>query len=294
MRLVSFDDKSKDFYREAGYHYLRDGKDTKAVLCLRLTFGEPCFFCDVVSALYKTKDKKDKEVAKDLSASARIFFNAIHKDDEDKVKILAVGNQIFTQILGYIADEDWGDITHRKHGHDIVIEKVKKGEKKFDIEYKVRPKPKSTSVDVSDDELFDLESILEIPTYEEQQAMYEGDVEKLKAIKDEKDSVDSKELKRTSRTATKKKDVGDEIEIERLMEKLDLTDSVVAGAFKKWKKKGSSLSGLRQLVDLFGEGESEVEPETGTEMPDSEPKDDLDLEIEKALAKYKKVAKGKK
>ena len=175
-----------NFYVETGYHYIPKAGSTKknAVTCLKIAKGERCYLCEVVASLRKSGKKDDKALAKELSASPRIFMNVIDRDDNDTVKVLGCGNMIFKGILKYIADDDWGDITDAKQGRNIVIERIGTG--KNDTEYSVRPKPKINVVDMSKIELFDLEEMVTIPTIAEQKAILAGEEPPEREAKDEK------------------------------------------------------------------------------------------------------------
>lgn len=303
QRFCSPSSPDKDFYKEAGYHYIKQGKETKAILCLRLTYGEECYLCDVVKALYDSKDKSDKVLASQMRAGMRIFYNIIDRDDENKHKVLVTGNNIFKDLLGFIGDEDWGDITHPKTGHDVTITKTKTGDNKIDVEYEVKPSPKLNEVTYTDEDLTDLDALVDRDylTYEQQEAVFDG-----------KDIPDEERITRNGRPATvsdkpaekaettqkpapsrkPKSTSGPTEEEKRIMEKVvkvDLSIPKAVKAFDKWKAEDGSEAGLDKIIEFYGIEEETVKTETPAEQGVEEASGDpLQAQIDAALAKFKK------
>lgn len=300
-----------DFYQEVGYHYIKRGKDKKTYLCNELTFGTPCFFCEFTKQLKKSKDKDDKALGKDWSRRYRCFMKVIDRavgTTKEAWKFLGVGSSIFGQMLGYIADDDWGDMTEVATGYDVVINKTKTGTGDMDVEYDVRPRPKRTPLGftLEDDPLPGFETFLEIAmTAEEQEADFLGSPapEKPEATPPPAKTPTPPPLAKTpvKKAATPPPPpppakTEEQLEIERLEALLDMTDAGVVALHAKWKKGNGTAAGLKQVMELLGI-ESSSEPEAPAEEAKEAPpaaQTDLDNEVEAALARYKAAAAAKK
>lgn len=295
VRVLSSEEEGVSFYVEGGYHYLRmEGEKTKAIVCLQQTYGKACYLCELVSELYKTKEKKDETMAKQIKASKRYFMNVIDRKD-NAVKTLAIGPQAFGGILAILADEDWGDITDRETGHDIEIVKTKTGSKATDVTYSVMPKPKPTAVGVDNIVLYDLDKILEPVTYEQQEAIFNGDSIQLDEAEEPQPAETTKQPEPAKKAGPKRKPVVEEpSEIDVLTGKLDLTNPAVAKVYNKWKVKDGSVAGLKAVVEMFADEEAEAAESTSeasSEAGQPEGEDELDRQIKAAMDKFKKAKK---
>jgi len=294
--LVRFlSDEEGNFYHETGYHYVKQGKDKVAVVCNRLDSGEPCYICDIVDSLYKSKDKSDKELAKELSAKSRIFFNVIDRSD-GKVKVLGTGNQIFKELLKYFADDDWGDLTDAKTGRDVVINKSGSG---LDTEYSVIPKP-NTSKLKEEVELKDLSSISKPFTYEEQELVMDGmspeDVfkrrEEAESKSEPKKGTNTEESKKAPPTRKPKQEKPMTPE-EIYADKIALIDTDIPKAVKllnSWLEDDTRTEEeLDQIIEKYGKEDTEPESSTSDgESSEESKEEDLDDAVAKALSKFKK------
>jgi len=303
VRLLSFKD-FRDWFIEVGYHYITIGKERKAVVCLQLTDGESCYFCDLRSELSKSKDTGDKALGKKLKPNMRIFCNVLNRLDGNALKILPTGNMVFKQILSYLGDTEWGDLTDPEKGRDIVIEKTRTGSDVMDIEYSVRPKPNSSpvGVDYSTLELFDLEEIPDRLSYEEQKALFEGEgdlsVEDAK-VPDKKSVVATKSAQhptatvrkpvRAAKAAPEESKTSEKTEAQHIadiIKTLDLSDQEVMSKFMEWN------SSSRTLLDLLKVKEFADDKKLAASAPAHvADESELDDAIQKALEKYKKPSK---
>jgi hypothetical protein len=300
LRLVANEDG--DFYFESGYHYLRNGKEVKAITCNKLTDGSECFLCDLVHELYKTKDPKDKELAKEIRSGARIFFNVIDRNDGNKLKVLGAGNMIFKEILKFFADEDWGDISDPVTGHDIVINKT--GEK-LDTEYTVMPKPKPTKIGVEVTDLFDLSAIPFLYTPDEQEAIFQGasEDEVRKARKGEDSDSSKKETKQTDKKpaptakkeepkksappARKPRNADPEEQFADKLAQVDMDIPKASKAVANWlADEDRTEDELDQIISKWGKEEEEPVAEQSPEDQYAEKIGQLDLSSPKAKKKY--------
>lgn len=298
--LVRFlSDEEGNFYFETGYHYISQGKEKVAVVCNKVHAGEPCYICDVISELNKSKDKGDKALAKELQAKSRVFFNVVDRADK-KVKVLGAGNSIFKELLKYFADEDWGDLTDPETGHDVVINKSGSG---LDTEYSVMPKPKPSKLGM-EVEFKDLTEIAHPFTYEEQEQVMDGtspeDIFKARDAKESKGTTKSKGGDKKSEPAKppvrqpKKQTV--EEQYAELIAKIDLDIPKARKLLQVWlDDEDRTEEELQELIEKYGieEETQELEetPAQGEEEGEEKTNSDLEDEVQKALARFKK---GKK
>jgi len=169
-----------DFAEEVFVHYgvgkSEENKNGTMVVC-PTTKGEKeaCPVCEYVKELRKLKkkdnDRYDKE-ARSLGRKKRVYFNAISEDtdledfekrevevdgkkvekwfsiSENKemspVRILGTGIGIFKDVLSFIVDPEYGDITDPKTGLDLIITKSGTG---FNTNYDVKTKRKESEVE---------------------------------------------------------------------------------------------------------------------------------------------------
>jgi len=68
-------------------------------------------------------DKEDWKAAKQMEPKLRTFVPVIVRGEEGEgVRFWGFGKTVYQEILGYIADPDYGDITDPQTGRDLTIE----------------------------------------------------------------------------------------------------------------------------------------------------------------------------
>ena len=174
VRVLPSKDEETNFYSEASIHRIND----KNYHCPREK-GNKCPLCDTYYGLWKQVNELGKDnpsskiyidTARQIKARKRFYMNVIDRRDES-VKILSVGQKLFSKILDAFFDEDYGDITDVKEGWDFKIIKEQIGG--FPNYDKSAPRPK-TSEAGSDaqvatfmDELHDIQGLVKLPEYDE-------------------------------------------------------------------------------------------------------------------------------
>jgi molecular chaperone DnaK (HSP70) len=86
------------------------------------------------------------ELAKKLYPKLRVFAPVVVRGEEDKgVRFYEFGKMVYQELLGVMADEDYGDITDIQKGRDITIEVIPAAEtgKMFNTTT-IRVKPNQT------------------------------------------------------------------------------------------------------------------------------------------------------
>lgn len=142
VRIVPYAyDKSNPFI-ELYFHY----EIGKKVMVSPSSFGRPDPIIEFSDKLKKSGSKDDWKLGKKIEPKFRVYAPIIVRGKEEEgVKFWSFGKQIFQELLGYIADPDYGDITDLMNGRDITIEHIAadEGGKSFPS-YTVRIKPNAT------------------------------------------------------------------------------------------------------------------------------------------------------
>ncbi len=109
--------------------------DHNPMPCLRSANRE-CLLCDYIRELRVQKNP----IAQEIYAKKRIYYNVIVRDEEKKgVQVYASGVQVYENILAYLYDDEWGDITDIEKGRDMILERT--GQGKEDTRYNLLPAP---------------------------------------------------------------------------------------------------------------------------------------------------------
>jgi len=170
VRILPGKDEETQFYAETKIHRIQgeDGK-FRNVHCRKI-HGEQCPLCNLYYSLWKTGVKEDEDLARKIKPRSRYYMNVIDRETS-KVKILSIGIMIFQKLLNTILDEDYGDITDLKTGHDFKIIKVMEGQfPKYD-QSQARPKPSEagSKADMAEwmDSLHDVHGLVKKEEYDD-------------------------------------------------------------------------------------------------------------------------------
>jgi hypothetical protein len=176
VRILPGKDDDTQFYAETKIHRIMnsDGK-IRNVHC-RKVHGEKCTLCDLYYGLWKTGVKDDETLARQIKGRSRYYMNVVDRET-GKVKILSIGIMLFQKVLNTILDEDYGDITDLKTGHDFKIIKVMEGQfPKYD-QSQARPKPSEagSKADMAEwmDSLHDVHGLVKLEEYDDVLAVTE-------------------------------------------------------------------------------------------------------------------------
>ena len=165
VRVLPWKDDSAEFYAETAIHRI-DGRNHH---CPKVK-GDPCPLCEFGWEMWNTKETDKQEIARQVRAHKRFYLNAVERETGE-VKILSMGIKLFSKILDCFFDEDYGDITNLKEGHDFKIVKDNQGQwPNYD---KSAPKPTKTPAG-SDaetaqwmDELHDIHNLVKVASCED-------------------------------------------------------------------------------------------------------------------------------
>ncbi len=134
----------------------------RMVNCLQV-INKECPICELVKEL-RSRGKAD--MASKFSAKKSIYYNVIVRGEEDKgVQIMRSGIQLYENILSYLYDEEYGDITDVDEGSDITIERTGQGlDTSYNIKISRKTSPLSPDASLSTkwiNEMFLLDEILD-------------------------------------------------------------------------------------------------------------------------------------
>jgi hypothetical protein len=147
IRIVPSKFNKQNPFREVYFHY---GFAKGPVLALN-NFGEADPIMEFAAKLRQSKDRDNWALAKKLDPKMRVFVPVIVRGEESSgVRLWEFGKEVYKSLLGFAADEDYGDFTDIQDGFDFKIDAVNAevaGRKV--VSCTLRPRPKSSPI--SDD-----------------------------------------------------------------------------------------------------------------------------------------------
>jgi hypothetical protein len=170
VRIVPYKHNKDNPFLELYFHY-DFGKKT---ILSPMTYGRPDPIVDFAEKLKVTGNSDDWKLGKKLEPKMRCYVPVLVRGKEHEgVKFWGFGKQVFTEILGFIADPDYGDVTDPTNGRDIVVEFVPADSPGSFPKTTIRVKPNTSPI--TDDkavlaklqETPDINSIFKEPTYDE-------------------------------------------------------------------------------------------------------------------------------
>jgi hypothetical protein len=121
IRLVPYKFNKDIPFIELFFHYNINNKTYLSPI----SFGRPDPIVEFAEKLKRTGDTDDWKAGKKMEPKLRTFAPVIVRGKENEgVKFWGFGKTVYQDILGYIADPDYGDITDPLNGRDIVLEIV--------------------------------------------------------------------------------------------------------------------------------------------------------------------------
>jgi len=121
VRIVPYKFNKENPFIELYFHYNINNKSYLSPM----SFGRPDPIVEFADKLKRMGDKEDWKAAKKMEPKLRTFVPVIVRGEENEgVKFWGFGKTVYQEILGYIADPDYGDITDPTNGRDITIDYV--------------------------------------------------------------------------------------------------------------------------------------------------------------------------
>jgi hypothetical protein len=119
VRLVPYKFNKDNPFIELYFHYNINNKTYLSPI----SFGRPDPIVEFADKLKRMGDKEDWKAAKRMEPKLRTFAPVLVRGEEGEgVRFWGFGKTVYQEILGYIADPDYGDITDASEGRDIVVE----------------------------------------------------------------------------------------------------------------------------------------------------------------------------
>jgi hypothetical protein len=121
IRLVPYKFNKENPFIELFFHYNINNKTYLSPM----SFGRPDPIVEFADKLKRMGDKEDWKAAKRMEPKLRTFVPVLVRGEEGEgVRFWGFGKTVYQEILGYMADPDYGDITDQTDGRDIVVEVV--------------------------------------------------------------------------------------------------------------------------------------------------------------------------
>jgi hypothetical protein len=180
IRIVPWKDNPSNPFIELYFHYLGN----KTYLS-PLSNGNRDPIAEFADALKSDQNRDPKEryaEARPFMPKLRTYIPVIVRGEEDKgVRFYSFGKTVYQELLSYISDPDYGDITDAKTGRDIVVEFIpqEKSDTSFSkTSVKVKPTQTPLSADAAQMKLWlaeqpDLKELYTEPTYNELKVVLE-------------------------------------------------------------------------------------------------------------------------
>ena len=144
VRLVPYKFNKENPFIEMYFHYNINNKTYLSPI----SFGRPDPIVEFADKLKRMGDKEDWKAAKRMEPKLRTFVPVLVRGEESEgIRFWGFGKTVYQELLGYIADPDYGDITHPTQGRDITVEVVSAAESGTSYPVTtIRVKPKETSL----------------------------------------------------------------------------------------------------------------------------------------------------
>ena len=119
VRFVPSNRNPENPFTELHFHY-GIGKRT---IISPTNFGEKDPIIEFAKELRKTKEPENWKLAKKLEPKMRCYVPIVVRGKESEgVKFWGFGKTVYTELLGFMADDDYCDISDPMNGRDIVVE----------------------------------------------------------------------------------------------------------------------------------------------------------------------------
>lgn len=151
IRIVPYRFNKDNPFIELYFHYNVNNKSYLSPI----SFGRPDPIVEFADKLKRMGDKDDWRAARQMEPRLRTFVPVLVRGEESEgVRFWGFGKTVYQEILGYIADPDYGDITDPLHGRDITIEYVSAEDAGTSYPVTtIRVKPKESALDNNPDKI---------------------------------------------------------------------------------------------------------------------------------------------
>ena len=124
IRIVPYKFNRENPFMEMHFHYgMTDADGRQRSYLSPISFGRPDPIEEFSTKLKNTGNKEDYQLGKKLEAKLRTFVPVIVRGEENEgVKFWGFGKTVYQELLGFISDPDYGDISDPTNGRDVVVE----------------------------------------------------------------------------------------------------------------------------------------------------------------------------
>ena len=142
IRIVPYIHNRENPFLELYFHYNFSGK----TILSPISFGKPDPIVVFAEKLKSTGNKDDWKMGRSLEPKMRCYVPILIRGKESEgIKFWGFGKNVYQEILGFITDADYGDITDPMNGRDIAVEFKSKEQTGKDFpETAIRVKPNVT------------------------------------------------------------------------------------------------------------------------------------------------------
>ena len=120
VRIVPYKHNKDNPFIELYFHYDLGGKNYLSPI----SFGRPDPIEEFAQKLKATSSKDDYRLGRKIEAKMRTFAPVVVRGEEKEgVRFWGFGKTVYQELLGIIADPDYGDISDSSTGRDIVVER---------------------------------------------------------------------------------------------------------------------------------------------------------------------------
>jgi hypothetical protein len=119
VRIVPYKFNKDNPFIELYFHY----DIAKRSYLSPISFGRPDPIEEFATKLKQTGNKDDWRLGRKMDAKMRTFVPVVVRGEESQgVRFWGFGKTVYQELLGFIADPDYGDITDPMSGRDIAVE----------------------------------------------------------------------------------------------------------------------------------------------------------------------------
>ena len=118
IRVVPYKHNKDNPFIELYFHYDLGGRTYLSPK----SFGRPDPIEEFADKLKSSGNKDDWKLGRKLEAKMRTFVPIVERGKEtDGLKFWGFGKTVYQELLGFIADPDYGDISDPTNGRDVVV-----------------------------------------------------------------------------------------------------------------------------------------------------------------------------
>lgn len=119
IRIVPYQYNKDNPFQELYFHYDLGKKNYLSPI----TYGKPDPVVEFTEKLKSSGNSDEWKLGKKMEPKMRTYVPIIVRGKESEgVKFWGFGKTVYTELLGFIADPDYGDLSDPMNGRDIVVE----------------------------------------------------------------------------------------------------------------------------------------------------------------------------